>query len=180
MRGLHWAASRPPMRRSIRPFPGIACQPAFIRSTLATWINLWPNRLSFKNRPSYKRSSQARIGGALADGPRASRFATAHTREPAWLRGRWKSKRLRWSPGAPANTRRTCPSAMARTGRSKARRRRPVPLQDFFLKRSLVLARFNSDKSRPAPGSRSWATCSCAAMWLAAGSAKYLMTPTLS
>jgi hypothetical protein len=79
--------------------------------------SLWNQRLR-RDLPSFKKSNPARIGGARAENQKASRFATARTRAPAWGRRKLKSPRPGPSPGAVASTRKMALFAMGATAGS--------------------------------------------------------------
>src|SRR5664280_1171862 len=79
--------------------------------------SLW-NRPLRRDLPLFKKLNPAHIGGARAENQKASRFATARTRAPAWGRRKLKSPIPGPSPGAVASTRKMALFAMGVTAGS--------------------------------------------------------------
>jgi hypothetical protein len=76
---------------------------------------LCQNKSLLKGHRSLQKLNPARIGGARAANPKASRFATAHTKAPASGRSKLKSPRRKPSRGAAASIRKTARFVMGAT-----------------------------------------------------------------
>jgi len=124
---------------------------------------LCQNQSLLKNLRLFKKSSQARIGGARAAGRNHSHFATARTKAPGSRQRKLKSPRPGPLPGAVASIRRTPRSVTARM--PDCDRRPPAPdgesgYAPFFRKSWFGSATFSTERSRPPSGLRSRAVFS--------------------